>query len=177
MNSTMMSPLLDEAQIQARVTELGRQIQKDHQGHSIILLCVLKGAFPFLADLCRAIDGDVIVDFVQISSYGSGKTSSGVVQLKRDHDVNIENEHVIVVEDIVDTGLTLKHLLELLATRKPASLQVAAAFSKPQSHEHPVPIDYLGFEIPDSFVVGYGLDYAERYRHLPFLAVLESDAS
>lgn len=167
--------LITEEAIQNRVKELAAQIRKDFGDEPVLLLCVLKGAFPFLADLCRLIGGEIMVDFVQISSYGDDKSSSGVVRLKKDHDINIENRNVVVVEDIVDTGLTLKHLLELLATRKPKALKVAAILSKPDAHQYQVPVDYLGFEIPDKFVVGYGLDYAERYRQLPFIAVLQGD--
>ena len=170
-----MKILVTAEQIQTRVKELGAQIRKDHGNETVVLLGVLKGAYPFLADLSREISGDVMVDFVQISSYGADKSSSGVVQIKKDHDINIEGRHVIIVEDIVDTGLTLKYLLDLLATRKPASLKVAAAVSKPDAHQHKIDVDYLGFDIPPEFVVGYGLDHAERYRQLPYIAVLQGD--
>lgn len=172
--SEKLKVLITEEQIRERVQELGKKVRQDIPDGPVMLLGVLKGAYPFLADLSRAISGEVMVDFVQISSYGADKSSSGVVQIKKDHDINIEDRHVIVVEDIVDTGLTLKHLLDLLATRKPKSLRVAAALSKPDAHLHEVPVDYLGFEIPNEFVVGYGLDFAERFRHLPYIAVLEA---
>ncbi len=173
--SHRLEVLISAEQIENKVQELGRRIREDHGDDTVVLIGVLKGAYPFLADLARAIPGDVMVDFVQTSSYGTDKSSSGVVQIKRDHDVNIEGRHVVVVEDIVDTGLTLTHLLEILGTRKPASLKVAAILSKPDAHQHRVPVDYLGFEIPSSFVVGYGLDLAERYRHLPYIALLHGD--
>lgn len=164
--------LISTEDLAKRVQEMGTEIRAKYGDQPVVLLGVLKGSFPFLADLARAITGEVLVDFLQTSSYGADKSSSGVVQIKKDHDINIEGKHVIVVEDIVDTGLTLKHLLEILSTRKPASLCVASALSKPEAHEHRVPIEFLGFEIPPVFVVGYGLDYAERFRHLPYVAVL-----
>ncbi len=170
-----LETLITREQIATRVAELGVEIRAKYSDSPIVLLGVLKGSFPFLADLARAIEGEVLVDFVQTSSYGVDKSSSGVVQIKKDHDINIEGKHVIVVEDIVDTGLTLKHLLEMLATRKPASLCVASALSKPEAHEHRVPIEFLGFEIPNVFVVGYGLDHAERFRHLPDVAILHEN--
>lgn len=173
--SHRLEVLISAETIQEKVKELGQRIRQDHPEATIVLLGVLKGAYPFLADLARAIPGEVMVDFVQTSSYGADKSSSGVVQIKKDHDVNIEGRHVIVVEDIVDTGLTLSYLLDILATRKPASLQVASILSKPDAHRHQVPVDYLGFEIPPHFVVGYGLDLAERYRHLPYIALLHED--
>lgn len=177
MNNTTLETLISEAEVQRRVSEIGEEIRKDIPEGQIVLLGVLKGSFPFLADLCRKVSGDVVVDFVQISSYGEEKSSSGVVQIKKDHDINIEGKHVIIVEDIVDTGLTLKHLIQLLTTRHPASLKVASILAKPEAMKHKVPIDYLGFEIPNAFVVGYGLDYAERYRQLPYVAILKEEDS
>lgn len=167
--------LISAAQLADKVKQLGQQIRKDHGDNPVILLGVLKGSFPFLADLARAIPGEVIIDFIHTSSYDGAKESSGTVKIRRDHDINIENQHVIVVEDIVDTGLTLKHLLDILKTRNPASLKVAAALSKPAAHEHHVPIDYLGFDIENVFVVGYGLDYAERFRQLPDVCIYHSN--
>jgi len=164
--------LIDAQRIAGRVGEIGRQIRLDHGDEEIILLAVLKGCFPFVADLARAIDGDIVVDFMQTSSYKDGTTSSGHVQIKRDHDVDITGKHVVVVEDIVDTGITLHSLLGLLSTRSPKSLKTATLLDKPGARTQDVQIDYVGFAIPNVFVVGYGLDYAERYRNLPYVAVL-----
>ena len=165
--------LISEEDLQKRIADIGLQIRADIGDSPIVLLCVLKGAFPFLADLCRAIPGEVLVDFVQISSYAGEKSSTGVVQLKKDHEINIEGKHVVVVEDIIDTGLTITHLRELLMTRKPASLRVAAVVNKFEARTHPAQVEYIGFDIPNRFVVGYGLDYKERYRQLPYIAILE----
>ncbi len=167
--------LFTAEQIQSRVLELAAELRKAIPTEPILLLGVLKGSFHFVSDLARALTGEVMVDFVQTSSYGDDKSSSGVVQLRKDHDVNIEGRHVVIVEDIVDTGLTLKYLRELLLTRKPASLCVVSMLSKPEARTHSTLIEYVGFEIPNSFVVGYGLDYAERYRNLPYVAVLHEE--
>jgi hypoxanthine phosphoribosyltransferase len=165
--------LLSKEQIAARVAELGAQISKDYEGEKIILVCVLKGSFVFTADLAREIDGNVHVEFLGVRSYGEGTQSSGVVQITHDLSRNIEDEHVLVVEDIVDTGLTISHLLDLLRTRKPASVKVCALLHKPARTKIDVPVDYLGFTIEDKFVIGYGLDWAQRFRHLPFIGVVE----
>ncbi|MCU0315077.1 MAG: hypoxanthine phosphoribosyltransferase [Fimbriimonadaceae bacterium] len=165
--------IITEDQIQARVRALADELNQNLPSDgAVVLLGVLKGSYPFIADLSRAMGRDVMVDFVQVSSYGSGKSSTGVVQIKKDHDINIEGTHVVIVEDIVDTGLTLSHLRQLLLTRHPASLRVVSMLSKPAAREHSVPVEHVGFEIENLFVVGYGLDYAERYRNLPFIAVL-----
>jgi hypoxanthine phosphoribosyltransferase len=133
---------------------------------------VLKGSFLFLADLVRQLGENVVVDFVMVSSYGDGTESSGIVQIRKDLDINIEGRHVLIVEDIVDSGATLSHLCELLRTRRPKSLKVVALLSKPEARKQHAPIDFVGFEIPNEFVVGYGLDHAERYRNLPYIAIL-----
>jgi hypoxanthine phosphoribosyltransferase len=165
--------LIDEATIAAKVRELGRQITAQHAGHELVLVPVLKGSFVFAADLARAIDLPLSIDFFGCRSYGDGTESSGVVQITYDLTKPIENKHVIVVEDIVDTGLTMTYLLENLSTRKPASLELCSLLHKPARTRVPVKIDHLGFTIEDVFVIGYGLDYGEKYRNLPYLGVLE----
>ncbi|HVL39412.1 MAG TPA: hypoxanthine phosphoribosyltransferase [Fimbriimonadaceae bacterium] len=175
MREAHLEPLLSEEQIQARVRELGAQITADYGPTNLLLVAVLKGSFLFLADLARHLPEHVELDFVQISSYGSGKSSSGVVQIRKDLDINIEGRDVLVVEDIIDTGITLGHLRELLSTRKPKSLRVASLLSKPDARLRQTPVEYVGFEIPNRFVVGYGLDYAERYRNLPYIAILHEE--
>ncbi len=175
MPSTQVSTMLSAEQIAARVRELGAQITKDYAGRRIVLVSVLKGSFVFTADLARAIDNpNVRVEFLGVRSYGEGTSSSGVVQITQDLAHPIEGEDVLLVEDIVDTGLTIAHLLELFHTRHPASLKVCALLHKPARTKVEVPVHYLGFTIEDRFVVGYGLDWAERYRNLPFIGVVES---
>lgn len=169
-----VSTLLSAEQIAARVRELGAQITKDYEGRRLVLVCVLKGSFVFTADLARAIDLTCRIEFLGVRSYGEGTTSSGVVQITQDLTRPIEGEDVLIVEDIVDTGLTIAHLLELFRTRKPSSLKVCALLHKPARTRIEVPISYLGFTIADRFVVGYGLDWAERYRNIPFIGVVEA---
>ncbi len=172
--------LIDAPTLQARVRELGEQIARDYDprvlqppsSEPLLLVGVLKGSLVFLADLMRYIPIPVSYDFVAISSYGAETRTSGVVRLLKDLDTSIGGRHVLVVEDILDTGLTLSYLLELLRTRAPASLRVCTLLRKPTRQKVAVPVDYCGFDIPDQFVVGYGLDYAERYRNLPFIGVL-----
>jgi len=165
--------LISEERILARIGELGREISTDYAGKTVHLICVLKGAYTFLADLGRRIEVPVTVDFLAVSSYGKGTSTSGEVQLTKDLDLSLEGKEVIVVEDIADTGLTLNYLLSLLRSRRPASLKVAAFLSKPSRRQMDVPVDYVGFEVPDRFVVGYGLDYDQRYRNLPYIAALD----
>jgi len=169
-----VSPLLSRETIDARVRELGAQIKTDYEGKNMLLVCVLKGSFVFAADLARAIDLPMKVDFLGTRSYGDGTESSGVVQITQDLSRPIENVHVLLVEDIVDSGLTIAHLSKLLRTRNPASLKVCSLLHKPARAKIEVPIDYLGFTIEDRFVVGYGLDHAEVYRNLPYLGVLQA---
>jgi hypoxanthine phosphoribosyltransferase len=164
--------LVPEDELAARVRELADEISKDYAGKDVILIGVLKGAVFFVADLMRALDLTCQVDFMAISSYGSATKSSGVVRILKDLDAVIEGRHVLIVEDIIDSGLTLQYLLRNLAGRDPASLEVCALLMKPGSHDVVRP-RYVGFEIPDKFVIGYGLDHAERYRNLPYVAVLE----
>jgi hypoxanthine phosphoribosyltransferase len=168
-----MVPMLTTEQIAKRVHELGAEITRDYQGHNLVLVCVLKGSFVFAADLARAIDLPLRVDFLGVRSYGEGTESSGVVQITQDLSRPIEHEDVILVEDIVDTGLTIAHLMDLLRTRAPASVKVCALLHKPARAKVQVAIDYLGFTIEDRFVVGYGLDFAERHRNLPYIGVVE----
>lgn len=164
--------LIGADRIQTRIHELGAQIDKDLPGGPIYLICILKGACFFLADLARAVKTPARIEFIGISSYGKGKTSSGEVKLTKDLDVSIEGYDVIVVEDIVDSGITLSYLIQLLTQRKPKSLHIASLLDKPEHRQRPVEVKYRGFEIPDEFVVGYGLDYAEDYRNLPDICVL-----
>jgi hypoxanthine phosphoribosyltransferase len=166
--------LLSQSTIDQRVRALGAQIAADYAGRSLVLLCVLKGSFVFAADLARAIDLPLRVEFLGVRSYGDDTRSSGVVQITQDLTRPIVSDHVLIVEDIVDTGLTLSYLREQLLARGPASVKVCALLQKPARSVLPVPIDYLGFTVEDVFVVGYGLDHAERYRNLPYVGVLES---
>ncbi len=171
--SERFSVLYSAEQIAARVRELGSHITRDYKDERLVLVCVLKGSFVFTADLARAIDAHLRVEFLGVQSYGEGTESSGLVQITQDLTKSIEDEHVLLVEDIVDTGLTIAHLLDLFRTRKPASIKVCALLHKPARTRIAVPIDYLGFTIEDKFVVGYGLDHAQRYRNLPFIGVVE----
>lgn len=164
--------LISEEQLQYRIKELGVQITQDYLGKGdLILVCVLRGSYLFLADLSRAIDLDLIIDFMSVSSYGNAQESSGVVRLTKDLSDSIEGKHVLIVEDIIDSGLTMSYLLENLRTRRPASLKVVSLLNKPTKLLVDVPIDYLGFEIPDRFVIGYGLDFHNKFRNLPFIGV------
>jgi hypoxanthine phosphoribosyltransferase len=165
--------LVDAEALQRRVVELGEEISRDYAGRSLLLVGVLKGAVFFLSDLMRCIDIPVELDFMAVASYGSATDSSGVVRILKDLDVVIEGRHVLIVEDIVDSGLTLQYLLRNLGSRDPASLEVCALLTKPERRKVDLPTRYVGFEIPDRFVIGYGLDYAERHRNLPFVAALE----
>ena len=170
------SIIVSEEQIRARVAELGAQISRDYAGQRILLVAVLRGAALFMADLARQITVPVEIDFMAVSSYGSSTKSSGVVRILKDLDEQIEGRHVLVVEDILDTGLTLKYLLKNLASRKPASLEVVTLLSKEGKQRVPISCKYIGFSVPDEFVVGFGLDFAERYRNLPYIGVLRPSA-
>lgn len=166
--------LFSQEQIQRRIKELGAEITRDYAGRNPLLVGVLKGACFFLSDLLRSIDTRLSIEFMAISSYGSSTRTSGEVRIMKDLDVPIEGRDILVVEDIVDTGLTLSYLLANLKSRGAASVKLAALLDKYERRERDVEIDYLGFKIPDHFVVGYGLDFAERYRNLPFIAVLKN---
>ena len=167
--------LIDPSTIAARVRELGARIAEDYRGRELRVVCVLKGSFVFAADLVRAIDLPLEVDFLGVRSYGDSTETSGVVQITSDLTRSIENTDVLLVEDIVDTGLTIAHLMDLFRTRQPRSVSVCALLHKPARARVAVKIDYLGFTIEDRFVVGYGLDFAERYRNLPYIGVIERD--
>ena len=166
--------LITAEAIQKRIRELGADIARDYAGRNPLLIGVLKGACTFLSDLMRAIDMPVAIEFIAISSYGSAMRTSGEVRIVKDLDVPIEGRDILVVEDIVDTGLTLSYLMANLVSRGASSVKLAALLDKWERRERDVNIDYLGFKIPDAFVVGYGLDFAERYRNLPFIAVLKN---
>jgi hypoxanthine phosphoribosyltransferase len=167
--------LVQGDELQHRVRELARDISRDYQGRQLFLVGVLKGAVFFLSDLMRHLDVPCEVDFMAVSSYGSSTDSSGVVRILKDLDATIEGREVLIVEDIVDSGLTLSYLLRTLKARDPASLEVCALLTKPERRKVDLPIKYVGFEIPNRFAVGYGLDHAERFRNLPYVAVLRED--
>ncbi len=164
--------LLTEEQLHGRLDEMAEEIDRDYAGRQVLLVGVLKGAVMVMADLSRRMNADATMDWMAVSSYGSGTQSSGVVRILKDLDTDIHGKHVLVVEDIVDSGLTLSWLLANLRSRGPASVAVAAMLRKPKAAKVDVDVRYVGFDVPDEFVVGYGLDYAERYRHLPFVATL-----
>jgi hypoxanthine phosphoribosyltransferase len=166
-------PVIDAEAIAGRVAELGKQITSDYDGKELVLVVVLKGSFVFAADLARHIDLDVGIDFLGVRSYGDAQESSGVVEITNDLSRSIEGQHVILVEDIVDTGLTVHYLRENLETRQPASLRIASLLHKPARTKVSVDIDYLGFTIDDVFIVGYGLDSGQKFRNLPFLGVVD----
>ncbi len=167
--------LIDEKTLQARIQELGEQISRDYQGKRPILVGVLKGAFMFMADLIRHISIPHEIDFMATSSYGAATESSGVVRILKDLDTPISGRDVLIVEDIIDTGLTLDYLLRILRARNPASLRICALLDKKERRRIPIHLDYVGFEIPNKFVVGYGLDFGEIYRNLPYIAVLKPE--
>lgn len=167
--------LLSEEQIQQRVRELAQQVSEDYQGKDLLLVCVLKGGVVFLTDLMRHLSIPHAVDFMAISSYGASTESSGVVRILMDLNTSIEGKNVLIVEDIVDTGHTLDYILRNLSTRLPASLKVCALLNKPSRRLLEVPLDYVGFDIPNKFVIGYGLDFGEKYRNLPFVGVLKPE--
>ena len=165
--------LFSEEQLKTRVAEIAREIERDYQGKEVMLISVLRGSFIFMADLCRAIDLPCTLDFMSVSSYGSGTTSSGQVQITKDLSEDITGRHIIVVEDILDSGNTLSYLLKILEHRHPASIRLCTLLDKPDRRVKPVEVHYSGFTIPDAFVVGYGLDYAEQYRNLPYIGILK----
>lgn len=175
MSKRIKDVLITKEEINSFVKNMGKQISQDYNGKEIFMICVLKGAFIFMSDLVREISVPVQVDFMSVSSYGSGTASSGVVRILRDLDTDITGKHVIIVEDIIDTGLTLNHLKELLYTRNPASIAICAAFDKPERRKVDVKVDYIGMRIPDEFIVGYGLDFNGDYRHLPEVCILEDN--
>jgi hypoxanthine phosphoribosyltransferase len=165
--------LQSQEALQVRIRELGAQIARDYAGKELVLVCVLKGAVLFFADLIRAIDLPISLDFIGLSSYGEASESSGVVKITSDLSKPIQGKHVLVIEDIVDTGLTMRYLLDNLATRHPASVKICALLHKPARSRTRIDVDYLGFTIPDLFVVGYGLDFGEKLRNVPFIGVMK----
>jgi len=164
--------LYSAPQVQERIRELGARITRDYQGQSVHLLGILRGSFMFLSDLSKYIEVPVTLDFIALSSYGQETKSSGVVKLQLDLGLSIKDKHVIVVEDIVDTGLTLSYLLKNLTLRAPASVKICTLLSKQARRQVEVPVDYIGFDIPDAFVIGFGLDYCQRYRNLPYIGIM-----
>lgn len=167
--------LITYEQIREKTEELGRQITEDYEGKDLLLICVLKGGLMFLADLMREIQLPVEIDFMAVSSYGDATESSGVVRILMDLDRNVQGRHVLIVEDIIDTGRTLNYIIDNLRTRGPVSIKVCTLLNKPSRRVLDIPLDYLGFTIPDRFVVGYGLDYGQIYRNLPFVGVLKPE--
>ncbi|CAH8704390.1 hypoxanthine phosphoribosyltransferase [Paenibacillus thiaminolyticus] len=165
--------IISEEQIQAKVQELGAQISREYEGKCPLVICVLKGAFVFMADLVKQITVPLELDFMAVSSYGASTKSSGVVRIMKDLDVSVEGRDVLIVEDIIDTGLTLSYLIEVLQGRKANSIRLVTLFDKPARRTVNLEADYKGFVLPDEFIVGYGLDYAERYRNLPYIGVLK----
>ena len=173
MTDPTLRVLIPADQIQARIREMGEQISRDYPSGNLHFIAILKGACFFLTDLARAMTRDVFVDFMGISTYGKGKTSSGEVKVTKDLDISLEGADVLIVEDIVDSGVTLNYLVKLLQQRKPKSLRIATLLDKPERRLRPVEVSYVGFQIPDRFVVGFGLDYAEKYRNLDDICVLD----
>ena len=175
MYNDVKNVLLSEAELSAKVAEMGAQISKDYQGKNLLLVTVLKGAVVLLTDLMRAIDLPAEIDFMVVSSYGSGVKSSGVVNMVKDLDTEIAGRDILIVEDILDTGITLEYLTQLLRDRNPASIKIATLLDKPARRKANIQADYIGFSIPDEFVIGYGLDYDEKYRNLPFIGILKPE--
>ena len=176
MTDPKLRVLIPSDRIQARIREMGKQISRDYPEGNLHMICILKGACFFLTDLARAMTRDVFVDFMGISTYGKGKSTSGEVKVTKDLDISLEGADVLIVEDIVDSGVTLNYLVHLLQQRKPKSLRIATLLDKPERRQRPVEVAYVGFQIPDRFVVGYGLDFAEKYRNLDDICVLEAEA-
>jgi hypoxanthine phosphoribosyltransferase len=173
LESAVGEVLIDTDALSARIAELGAEVSADYEGRDLLLIGVLKGAVFFMADLMRKLTIPCEVDFMAISSYGASTDSSGVVRILKDLDINIEGRDVLVVEDIIDSGLTLSYLMRNLEAREPASLEICALLTKPERREIEVPVRYVGFEIPNRFVIGYGLDFGERYRNLPYVGILD----
>lgn len=175
MFNDLQSTLLTEEDLATKVKYLGQKISDDYEGKKLLIVVILKGGFIFAADLLRAISIPVEIDFMAVSSYGSGSKSSGVVKILKDLNQSIEGKHVLIIEDILDSGNTLSHLVKLLKTRNPADIKICAMLNKPDRREADIEVQYMGFDIPDEFVVGYGLDYDEKYRNLPYVAILKRE--
>ena len=167
--------MLSEEQIAKKVVELAKKIENDFEGEELLVVGILKGASIFVSDLIRKINLDVNIDFMSVSSYGNGTESSGIVKIIKDLDVNIEGKNVLIVEDIIDSGLTLSNLVATLETRNPKSLKLCTLLDKPQRRKVNIPVDYVGFVIEDNFIVGYGIDWAEKYRNLPYIGIVEQE--
>ena len=175
MNSSLSAVLFDEKTIQNRIREMGAELSKVFADETPVMICILRGAVTFLSDLMRYTAIPLEIDFLSISSYGNSSKSSGIVQIRKDIDIEIKGRHVIIIEDIVDSGLSLNYLKEYLFKQEPKSITTCVLLSKPSAHKVEVQIDYLGFEIEDEFVVGYGLDYAEKFRNLPYIGILKKE--
>lgn len=173
MHKDVESILYSETLLHKRISELGNMINKDYAGEKLIVVGVMKGANVFVADLIRQLDIDVVLDFIVVSSYGASTESTGIIRLLKDLDENISGEHVLVVEDIVDSGLTLDYIVNNFKTRKPASVKVCTLLNKVERRKVDIKVDYIGFQVPDEFIIGYGIDYAEKYRNLPYIGVLK----
>ncbi|MGN0706990.1 MAG: hypoxanthine phosphoribosyltransferase [Faecalibacterium sp.] len=173
MNDDIQTVLVSEEQLKAKVAELGAQISRDYAGKNLLLVSILKGAVVFMADLMRAVTIPCAIDFMVVSSYGSGTTTSGLVKIVKDLDQDLSGRDVLIVEDILDTGVTLSNLVPMLQLRNPNSVRICAILDKPSRRRAPIQPDYEGFQVPDEFVVGYGLDYDEKYRNLPYVGVLK----
>lgn len=170
----MIDVMISKEEIEKKVYELAKQIEKDYEGEEIVVVGILKGASVFVSDLIRNIDLDVKIDFMSVSSYGNSTESSGTVKILKDLDMDIKDKNVLVVEDIIDSGLTLSNLVKALETRKPKSLKLCTLLDKPKRRTVDIPVDYIGFEIEDKFIVGYGIDWAEKYRNLPYIGVVNN---
>ena len=175
MNRDIDHVLVSQQQLQDKISELGAQISRDYDGHELLLVSILKGSVVFMADLMRAISIPCAIDFMVVSSYGSGVKSSGVVKIVKDLDVPLAGKDLLIVEDILDSGLTLSYIKELLASRGPASIKIATLLDKPSRRKVDLVADYIGFSVPDEFVIGYGLDYDEKYRNLPYIGILKPE--
>lgn len=175
MREDVLRVLLSEEEIHAKVKEMGKKITEDYKNSNLMLVTVLKGAVVFLADIMREIDVPAEIDFMVVSSYGSGVKSSGVVKIVKDLDVPLEGKDILIVEDILDSGLTLSYIKELLASRGPRSIKIATLLDKPSRRRVDLQADYVGFSVPDEFVIGYGLDYDEKYRNLPYIGILKPE--
>lgn len=173
MHKDIGSILYSEEVLAERVKALGRQISEDYKGKKLIVVGVMKGANVFVADLIRQLDVDVVLDFIVVSSYGASTETTGVIRLLKDLDENIDSEHVLIVEDIIDSGLTLEYLVSNFNTRHPESIKICTLLNKVERRKVDIKVDYIGFQVPDEFIVGYGIDYAERYRNLPYVGILK----
>lgn len=175
MDKYIKEVLISEEQLQEKIKELASTINKDYDGKELFLIGILKGSVPFMADLMKSIKIPMTMDFMAVSSYGASIESSGVVRILKDLDFSIEDKNVIIVEDIIDSGITLNYLMEYLENRKPASIEIATLLNKKERRKVDISAKYIGFEVPDEFVVGYGLDYAEKFRNLPFVGILKEE--